>query len=157
MRWPRDLAVNAAASTSCTAIFFSIAIFAATPADLKVRNSGEMLKRGMFVDVNFGGAAATSEQAAVSVPRGAVQMLGAKQVVFVVTDTSGVFVQREVSAGPGSNGVIPTQAGLNAGERVVTEGSFLLRAESLKLNPVEWTCCEAESLCDSKLTREEGG
>jgi hypothetical protein len=30
-----------------------------------------MLKLGMFVDVNFGGAAATSGQATVSVPRGA--------------------------------------------------------------------------------------
>jgi RND family efflux transporter MFP subunit len=106
---------------------------------IEVGNPGEMLKLGMFVDVNFGGAAATSGQAAVSVPRGAVQMLGAKQVVFVVTDKSGVFAQREVSAGPESNGVVPIQAGLNAGERVVTEGSFLLRAESLKLNPGQLT------------------
>jgi plastocyanin len=60
-------------------------------------------------------------------------------VVFVVTDKSGVFAQREVSAGPESNGVVPIQAGLNAGERVVTEGSFLLRAESLKLNPGQLT------------------
>jgi RND family efflux transporter MFP subunit len=105
---------------------------------IEVRNPGEMLKLGMFVDVNFGGAA-LSEQAVVSVPRSAVQMIGAKQVVFVVTDKPGVFAQREVSAGAESNGLMPIYAGLSAGERVVTEGSFLLRAESLKLNPDQLT------------------
>jgi RND family efflux transporter MFP subunit len=101
---------------------------------VEVRNPGEMLKLGMFVDVNFGGAS-VSEQTIVSVPRSAVQMIGAKQVVFVVTDKPGVFAQREVSAGAELNGVVPIYAGLEAGERVVIEGSFLLRAESLKLNP----------------------
>jgi len=105
---------------------------------IEVGNPGEMLKLGMFVDMNFGGAAAR-EQAVVSVPRSAVQMIGAKQVVFVVTDKAGVFAQREVNAGPESNGLAPIYAGLNAGERVVTEGSFLLRAESLKLNPGQLT------------------
>ncbi|MGE0131273.1 MAG: efflux RND transporter periplasmic adaptor subunit [Blastocatellales bacterium] len=101
---------------------------------IEVGNPGGMLKLGMFLDVNFGGAA-MSEQAMVNVPRSAVQMIGAKQVVFVVTGKPGVFAQREVSAGPESNGLAPIYAGLGAGERVVTEGSFLLRAESLKLNP----------------------
>ena len=78
-------------------------------------------------------------QAMVSLPRSAVQMIGAMQVVFVVTDKAGVFAQREVSAGPESEGMAPIYAGLNAGERVVTEGSFLLRAESLKLNPSQLT------------------
>ncbi|MGH9841301.1 MAG: efflux RND transporter periplasmic adaptor subunit [Blastocatellia bacterium] len=106
---------------------------------IELGNPGEMLKLGMFVDVNFGGAAVTNGQAAVSVPRSAVQMIGAKQVVFVVTDKPGVFAQREVSAGAESNGLAPILAGINAGERVVTEGSFLLRAESLKLNPGQLT------------------
>src|SRR4029453_14153457 len=109
-------------------------------------------------DVNFGEAGTTSGQKAVGVPRSAVQMIGAKQVVFVVIDKAGVFAQREVSAGPESDGhtmIYPglnaggrggkggghtmIYAGLNAGERVVTEGSFLLRAESLKLDPSQLT------------------
>ncbi len=110
---------------------------------IEVRNPGEMLKLGMFVDVNFGGAT-TSGQAVVSVPHSAVQMIGKQQVVFVVTDKAGVFVQREVSAGAESNGLAPIHAGLNAGERVVTEGSFLLRAESLKLNPGQLTASAAQ-------------
>jgi membrane fusion protein, heavy metal efflux system len=106
---------------------------------IEVKNPNDILKLGMFVDMNFGEATAMSGQAMVSLPRGAVQMIGAKQVVFIVTDKAGVFAQREVSAGPESDGMAPIYAGLNAGERVVTEGSFLLRAESLKLNPSQLT------------------
>jgi len=39
---------------------------------------------------------------------------------------------------------VPIYASLNAGERVVTEGSFLLRAESLKLNPGQLTASAAQ-------------
>ena len=106
---------------------------------IEVKNPNDILKLGMFVDMNFGKAPAMSGQAMVSLPRSAVQMIGAKQMVFVVTDKAGVFAQREVSAGPESEGMAPIYAGLNAGERVVTEGSFLLRAESLKLNPSQLT------------------
>jgi len=102
---------------------------------VEVKNPNDMLKLGMFVDVNLGEAPATSGRAVVIAPRGAVQMIGSKQVVFVVTNKAGVFAQREVNTGPESNGITPIYAGLDAGERVVTEGSFLLRAESLKLNP----------------------
>jgi len=106
---------------------------------IQLANPRESLKLGMFVDVSFGGAtqAAADGQAATAVPRSAVQIIGAKQVVFVATDRSGEFVQREVSIGPEINGMLPVYSGVSAGERVVTEGSFLLRAESLKLNPAQ--------------------
>ncbi len=108
---------------------------------VEVRNPGEMLRLGMFVDVIFGGAMrpASASEPIVSVPRSAVQTIGAKQVVYVVTNQAGTFAQREVSAGAEADGLIPVYAGLNADERVVTEGSFLLRAESLKLNPAQLT------------------
>ena len=104
---------------------------------VEVANPGEMLKIGMFVDVSFGGAtpAATSDQRTVVVPRTAIQNIGTRQVVFVATAQPGVFVQREVTVGPETNGIVPVYSGVSAGERVVTEGSFLLRAESLKVNP----------------------
>ena len=106
---------------------------------VEVPNPGEVLRLGMFVDVTFGGSApiTTTGQRAVVVPRAAVQSIGAKQVVFVGTSQPGVFVQREVTIGPESNGLVPIYGGVSAGERVVTEGSFLLRAESLKRNPVQ--------------------
>jgi RND family efflux transporter MFP subunit len=112
---------------------------------IEVKNPNDILKLGMFVDVSFGEASATGRQAMVSVPRGAVQMIGAKQVVFVATSKAGIFAQREVSVGPESDGMAPILAGLNAGERVVTEGSFLLRAESLKLDPSQLTGAQPPS------------
>ncbi|MBI3653093.1 MAG: efflux RND transporter periplasmic adaptor subunit [Acidobacteria bacterium] len=108
---------------------------------IEVKNPGEILKLGMFVDVIFGGAStlAANGQRVVNVPRAAVQLIGAKPVVFVATDQAGIFAQREVIAGAEANGSIAIFAGLNGGERIVTEGSFLLRAESLKLNPTQPT------------------
>ena len=106
---------------------------------IELANPRESLKLGMFVDVNFGGAtnAAAGGPPVTAVPRSAVQTIGARQVVYVATDQPGAFVQREVSTGQEVNGKLPVYNGVSAGERVVTEGSFLLRAESLKLNPAQ--------------------
>ncbi|MFY9608358.1 MAG: efflux RND transporter periplasmic adaptor subunit [Blastocatellia bacterium] len=104
---------------------------------IELANPGEKLRLGMFVDVSFAGASVVraSSDAVVLVPSAAVQEIGGKQVVFVAADRPGVFIQREIGAGPESNGRVPIYQGLTAGEAVVSEGSFLLRAESLKLNP----------------------
>jgi hypothetical protein len=106
---------------------------------IEIANPREVLRLGMFVDVNFGGAVqgATGTKAVPVVPRSAVQTIGGKQVVYVATDRPGIFVQREVSVGPEVNGMVPVYSGVSAGERVVTEGSFLIRGESLKLNPAQ--------------------
>lgn len=108
---------------------------------IEVGNPAEMLKLGMFVDVILGSAAhaPTGATPVVSVPRAAVQMIGGKQVVYVPTNQPGAFVQREVSAGSEADALVPIYAGLSAGERVVTEGSFLLRAESVKIDPAQLT------------------
>jgi multidrug efflux pump subunit AcrA (membrane-fusion protein) len=121
---------------------------------IEVKNPNSMLKLGMFVDVNFGEATATGGQPTVSVARSAVQTIGAKQVVYVVTDKAGGFAQREVSAGPESDGHMMIYAGLKAGERVVTEGSFLLRAESLKLDPSQLTASKASSAALSQAATQ---
>jgi RND family efflux transporter MFP subunit len=102
---------------------------------VEVVNPGGMLRLGMFVDMTFGQAAQSG--AAVVVPRSAVQSLGAKQVVYVATDQPGVFVQRDVVVGSEADGLVPIYSGVSAGEMVVTEGSFLLRAESFKLNSAQ--------------------
>ena len=108
---------------------------------VELSNPREMLRLGMFVDVSFGGGpvANASNEAVVIVPSEAVQSIGGKQVVFIATDRPGVFIQREVRGWPESNGRVPIYDGLSAGESVVTDGSFLLRAESLKLNPSQAT------------------
>jgi RND family efflux transporter MFP subunit len=108
---------------------------------VELANPREVLRLGMFVDVTFSGAvqAASSAQPVPAVPRSAVQTIGAKQIVYVATDRPGSFVQREVSTGQEIDGKLPVYNGVSTGERVVTEGSFLLRAESLKLNPAQST------------------
>lgn len=120
---------------------------------IEVRNPNEMLKLGMFVDVKFGGAATNNARSIVNVPRAAVQFIGAQQVVFVETAQPGVFAQRVVQAGTEANGLTPILAGLSVGERVVTEGSFLLRAESLKLNPAQLTAPTKTAAPDTPLAQ----
>jgi RND family efflux transporter MFP subunit len=108
---------------------------------VEVGNPGEALKLGMFVDVSFGNQplASPGEQPVAAAPRDAVQYIGGKQVVYLTTDKPGSFIQREVRAGAEANGLIPIYSGLTAGDRLATQGSFLLRAESLKLNPAQLT------------------
>ncbi len=105
---------------------------------VEVTNPAEMLRLGMFVDVGFGNSSATTGgQGVVAVPRTALQFIGGKQVVYIATGKPGAFAQRDVTAGQEMNGLIPIYSGVAVGDRVVTEGSFLLRAESLKLNPAQ--------------------
>jgi len=76
-----------------------------------------------------------AEKTMSMVPKGAVQMMGNQQIVFVATDKANEFVLRPVRIGAETNGFYPVFEGLSAGERVVTDGSFMLRAERLKTNP----------------------
>lgn len=69
------------------------------------------------------------------VPKDAVQAIGNQPYVFVATEKSNEFVLRQVKLAPESNGFYPVREGLSVGDRVVTEGSFLLRAEWLKSHP----------------------
>jgi multidrug efflux pump subunit AcrA (membrane-fusion protein) len=59
-----------------------------------------------------------------------------RQVVFVaVPDEEGKFFQRTVTLGPLAGEAYTVLQGLQSGEIVVTEGSFFLRAESLRNAP----------------------
>jgi RND family efflux transporter MFP subunit len=101
---------------------------------IELANPGQALKIGMYVNVAFatiGGA----ENTVPVVPVVAVQNINNQQTVFVATNDANVFVLRPVRLGPESNGFYPVLEGLTVADRVVTEGSFLLRAEWLKTNP----------------------
>jgi RND family efflux transporter MFP subunit len=98
---------------------------------IELGNPGQVLKIGMFVNIAFatiGGA----ENTLPVVPVSAVQNINNQQTVFVGTSDANVFVLRPVRLGPESNGLYSVLEGLTIGERIVTEGSFLLRAEWLK-------------------------
>ena len=101
---------------------------------IELRNPRQALKIGMYVNVAFG-ALGLAERTTPVVPKAAAQSIGNQQFVFVATEKPNEFVLRAVRLGTESNGVYPVLEGLNAGERVVTEGSFLLRAEWLKQHP----------------------
>jgi RND family efflux transporter MFP subunit len=100
---------------------------------VEVPNRDGQLRLGMYMTM---ACTTPGGERRVVVPRSAVQTLGERQVVFVsVPDEAGKFVQRPVHVGPLEGEVYPVLAGLQPGEHVVTEGSFFLRAESLRANP----------------------
>jgi len=101
---------------------------------VELANPGQTLKIGMYVNIAFA-TVGGSEGTTPVVPGIAVQNINNQQVVFVATDDPNVFVMRPVRLGAESQGRYPVIEGLFVGERVVTEGSFMLRAEWLKLHP----------------------
>lgn len=96
---------------------------------IEVENRDEALRFGMFVAVELGIAGSSSD---LVVPRAAVQSLGPVDVVFV-EQAPGRFVERVVSLGPETGDSVVVRSGLAAGARVVTSGSFALRAERDRL------------------------
>lgn len=96
-------------------------------------NPDGRLKLGMFVSMAFSTSAG---ERAVLVPKAAVQAVGDRQVVFVpAKDEDGKFIQRTVRLGPLVGEHYVVLSGLSPGDVVVTEGSFLLRAESSRNTP----------------------
>jgi RND family efflux transporter MFP subunit len=103
-------------------------------ARIELANPGQQLKIGMYVNVAFAALSGTQSTIPV-VPVAAVQNLGNQQVVFAATSDPSVFAMRPVRVGPEANGYYPVLEGLSIGDRIVTEGSFMLRAEWLKSHP----------------------
>lgn len=104
-------------------------------ARVELENPGQMLKLGMYVRASFG-ALGTGEMTAPVISSAAVQNMSNQKIVFVTTDKPNVFVMKTVRLGTESNGQYVVLEGLNVGDKVVTEGSFLLRAELMKQNPI---------------------
>ena len=101
---------------------------------IELANPAQMFKIGMYVNVAFA-ALGAAEKTMPVVPKDAVQTIGNQQFVFVATEKPNEIVLRVVRLGSESNGLYPVLEGLNVGERIVTAGSFLLRAEWLKQQP----------------------
>jgi membrane fusion protein, heavy metal efflux system len=101
---------------------------------IELANPGERLKAGMFVEVEFPEAAASGGAGEeLVVPEAAIQRLGERTVVFIAEEGEpGHFKAREVEAGASVNGYTRILDGLKAGERVVTKGSFTLKAQLQK-------------------------
>lgn len=94
---------------------------------IELSNPDERLRLGMFVDVALDTPGHTP---VVTVPRAAVQAVGDGYVVYVaLPGEPGRFAERAVRIGRADGAVIEVVEGLEAGERVVGTGSFLVRAE----------------------------
>jgi RND family efflux transporter MFP subunit len=103
-------------------------------ARIELANPGQQLKIGMYVNVAFAALEGAQSTTAVA-PVAAVQNMNNQQIVFQATSDPNVFVIRPVRLGPENNGYYPVLEGISAGDRVVTNGSFMLRAEWLKSHP----------------------
>jgi cobalt-zinc-cadmium efflux system membrane fusion protein len=97
---------------------------------VSVDNTGLELRLGMYMDVLFANPVGV---AVPVVPKQAIQSLGSTSVVYLPTEGEpGRFIQRTVKTGEESSTGVRVLEGLKPGESVVTDGSFLLRAEALR-------------------------
>jgi RND family efflux transporter MFP subunit len=98
---------------------------------VELGNSDRALKLGIYVNVAFG-SLGQSERTVPVVPTAAVQTVDNQRIVFLATGDPNVFELRQVRLGSEAAGRFPVLEGVNVGDRVVTTGSFMLRAEWLK-------------------------
>lgn len=92
---------------------------------LEAANPGFFLKPEMFIDVTF----TIQEPRRLSVPVEAVLDAGERKTVFVDRG-NGYFEPRQVTVGERRGGRVSIISGLQAGERIVTSGNFLIDSES---------------------------
>ena len=96
-----------------------------TPVRIQVENPGARLRPGMVVQASL----RLSLGSVLAVPRDAVLDGGTEKIVYVVRD-KGVFEQRKVQVGNPVKGRYPVTSGLVTGEKVVTNGIFLVDSQT---------------------------
>jgi len=99
---------------------------------LQVKNSGDALHPGMFVQVKI---SIQPAGAALLLPERAVQRQGDESIVFIrhrSAEKGSEFVRRVVRVGKPSGGSVPVFDGVKAGESVVVSGAFSLLSELMK-------------------------
>jgi cobalt-zinc-cadmium efflux system membrane fusion protein len=92
---------------------------------VEVPNRDGRLKPGMFVTVQL---PAAGEQQALVIPSTALQEIDGQPAVFVQSSDT-TFQKRVIETGPTVAGFVPVVAGLKPGERVVTDGAFMLKSK----------------------------
>jgi len=99
-------------------------------ARVEVDNRNGQLRPGMFATAVITLPSATAAPG-VTIPTAAVQQINGRPVAFV-EDAGGAYAVRDLSLGRETEGLVEVLAGVNEGERVVTDGSFTLKSEVLK-------------------------
>ena len=95
-------------------------------ARVEIANPGAELKPGMFASVNFTPAA---PKEILVVPSEAVIQTGTRSVV-ILARADGIFTPIEVEPGMEANGQTEIRKGLEAGQKVVVSGQFLIDSEA---------------------------
>ena len=95
---------------------------------VEIPNRERHFKPGMFVSARL--TTQSSGPAVLMVPKNSVVLLDDGSVVFV--DRGDVLEARPVTVGPEADGWLPVLKGLAAGEQIVTEGAFTLKAQIVK-------------------------
>jgi membrane fusion protein, heavy metal efflux system len=99
------------------------------PIRILVANPDGLLRPGMSASARLPIGDVTAQ--ILTIPSGALQRLGDGWVVFIPKD-AGHFEVREVGRGRDLEGQVEIVQGLQAGDRVVVDGSFVLKAEAEK-------------------------
>ncbi len=128
--------------------FTSRISYVALAVDLRTRtvvarapltNDDGALRANLF---GRGRIAVTDPSVAVLVPRAAVQRARGVHLVFVRMSEDS-FEARRVSLGPAEGELVSVSGRVKAGDDVVTEGSFLLKTETLR-ESIGAGCCEVD-------------
>ncbi|MBZ0274259.1 efflux RND transporter periplasmic adaptor subunit, partial [bacterium] len=109
-------------------------------ARIELDNKNGAFRAGQFVTAHL---EAGARSAAVAVPRGAVQRVGAENVVFVRT-SPGTYEPRSVRVGRSHESLVEIDGPVGDDDEVVTVGAFLLKTEISKEN-IGAGCCEIET------------
>lgn len=101
-----------------------------TQVRIEVKDPDTLLKPGMFAQAEIALPQAKAGAPMLTVPLEALQTVEGGPAVFVpVEGEENTFAKRAVSVGPAVGGLVPVLSGLEEGERVVTAGTFILKAE----------------------------
>jgi RND family efflux transporter MFP subunit len=101
---------------------------------VELPNTDQKFKVGMYVSMAFANLG-NAENTVPVVPKDAVQSIGNRQVVFIAIENPNIFILKPIKLGVESEGLYPVLEGLNVGDNIVTQGSFMLRAEWMKTHP----------------------
>lgn len=105
---------------------------------IEIPNPNQKLKIGQYVNVAYARIGNAAEKTTPLVPKDAVQTIGNQKVVFQATDDPKTFILRPLKLGQEKEKAYSVIEGLFVGDKVVSDGSFLLRAEWLKTNSTDF-------------------
>jgi len=96
---------------------------------ISISNAQGLIRPGMLAYISV----ANSNNRSLAVPASAVLSNGKGSKVWV-KNTDGSFSPRAIKSGSGNQSYVPVLSGLNAGEVVVTNGTYLLNSEAIFKN-----------------------